>query len=960
MGKMMMSSAILLSIFLFIDLSVICCYEKVVNTTFGCITRERKALLKFRDNFWNPFPTLSSWNDDTKDCCTWQGIGCDKLTGHVTRLDLGYKSLLHSDNSLQGQMIDPSLLELKHLSYLDLSGINFQLSPIPAFLGSMTQLRHLNLSGALLSGVVPHDLGNLSSLNVLDLGGAETLDDIPPVVVDDLMWVSRLSLLENLNMSYVDLSPTKDLLKVLNMLPSLVVLSMSSSKLINTNLQHACINSSLSNVQHLDLSHNFFFGELPLFLHNMSSLRHLDLSHNNYSSSGLDLRILRSLVQINLGWNSLNHNVDWISGFISNKCHLKSLYLSLNQFYGEISTLFQNLSGCWRHNLETLDLSSNKFYGRLPEELGGLKKLMYLDLSYNAINGSIPSSLGNLSALRTMDLFGNQLSGPIPSCLGNLRELSLGGDNSQLSGRIPLSLGQLSNLEILYLGSTSLDGTLCEAHFAKLSKLKILVLFSLKFRVGFDWVPPFQLEDLEMQSCDIECHFPQWLQLQQELVFLFLINCSISEALPNWFHYMNLTGLILSQNHIQGPLPNNIGRMLPSLQFLFLDENYIIGSIPDSLCEMKYLIVLDLSKNQLSGNLLDCWGNFQQLFVLKLSSNKISGFIPNSIGGAYSLEWLHLNNNSLTGKLPSTLRNCSRLILIDIGENILSGKLPKWIGEYLIQLRVLRLRENEFYGPIPSGFCKSPNLQVLDLASNNLSKRIPHCIGNFSNMVEELPSNTFFFLAFEDSLMEVLKGLKLEYSTRSMMSVAILDLSNNNLVGEIPELKNLSSLIGLNLSHNHLEGKIPERVGDLTSIESLDLSNNNLFGSIPNSLSYLTFLSHLNLSHNNLSGRIPTGSQLQTLVDLSIYEDNPQLCGAPLPKKCGADKASEGPNVKNHLKEDEEDNVDKVLFYGFIVSGFAIGFWGVIGALVFKRSWRHAYFEFVEDRIGTWFVRKCM
>ncbi|KAK4487917.1 hypothetical protein RD792_003655 [Penstemon davidsonii] len=100
----------------------------------------------------------------------------------------------------------------KHLSYLDLSGINFQLSPILAFLGSMTQLRHYYLSGALLSGVVPHDHGNLSSLNVLDLGGAETLDAIPPVVVDDLMWVSRLSLLENLNMSYVDLSPTKDLL----------------------------------------------------------------------------------------------------------------------------------------------------------------------------------------------------------------------------------------------------------------------------------------------------------------------------------------------------------------------------------------------------------------------------------------------------------------------------------------------------------------------------------------------------------------------------------------------------------------------------------------------------------------------------------------------------------------------------------------------------------------------------
>ncbi|KAL3833894.1 hypothetical protein ACJIZ3_008630 [Penstemon smallii] len=733
---------------------MICCSEKVVNTTFGCITRERKALLKFRESFRNPFPTLSSWNDDTKDCCTWQGIGCDKFTGHVTRLDLGYESLLHSGNSLLGKMIDPSLLELKHLSYLDLSWINFQLSPIPSFLGSMTQLRHLNLSGALLSGVVPHDLGNLSSLSVLDLGGNySTKYDL---VVDDLMWVSRLSSLEYLNMKDVDLSPTKDLLKVLNLLPSLSMLSMSRSRLNNTNLQHACINSSLSNVQYLDLSLNHFYGEFPCFLHNMTSLRYLDLSFNSYSFVGLNLPMLRNLVQINVGYNSLNHNVDWINGFLSNKCQLKSLELGHNQFYGEISTVFQNLSGCWRHNLETLDLSNNKFYGHLPEELGGLNKLTYLglrhnaiygsiptslgtlsalsvlDLSYNELSGSIPSSLGNLSTLRTMDLFDNYLSGPIPSWIGNLRDLRnlyLYGYNGQLSGRIPLSLGQLSNLEELYLSGTTLDSTLCEAHFAKLSKLRKLALDSFKFRVGFDWVPPFQLEDLMMQSCDIEGHFPQWLRLQKEIVSLYLVNCSISGALPNWFHYMNLSDLRLSQNHIQGPIPNNIGRMLPSLHILLLEENYITGSIPDSLCELKFLMSLDLSKNQLSGNLLDCWENFQQLAILKLSSNEISGFIPNSIGRAYPLMSLHLNNNSLTGKLPSTLRNCTFLRILDIGENMLSGKLPKWIGEYLIDLRVLRLRENEFYGPIPLEFCKLSKLQILDLASNNLIERIPHCIG---------------------------------------------------------------------------------------------------------------------------------------------------------------------------------------------------------------------------------------
>ncbi|KAK4487916.1 hypothetical protein RD792_003654 [Penstemon davidsonii] len=158
----------------------------------------------------------------------------------------------------------------KHLSYLDLSGINFQLSPILAFLGSMTQLRHYYLSGALLSGVVPHDHGNLSSLNVLDLGGAETLDDIPHVVVDDLMWVSHLSLLENLNMSYVDLSPTKDLL-----VAGFGLHHMLSGKLPKW------IGEYLINLRVLRLRENMFYGPIPSEFCKPPNLQILDLAINN-------------------------------------------------------------------------------------------------------------------------------------------------------------------------------------------------------------------------------------------------------------------------------------------------------------------------------------------------------------------------------------------------------------------------------------------------------------------------------------------------------------------------------------------------------------------------------------------------------------------------------------------------------------------------------------------------------
>uniref|UniRef100_A0A0A9AJH8 Uncharacterized protein n=1 Tax=Arundo donax TaxID=35708 RepID=A0A0A9AJH8_ARUDO len=44
-------------------------------------------------------------------------------------------------------------------------------------------------------------------------------------------------------------------------------------------------------------------------------------------------------------------------------------------------------------------------------------------------------------------------------------------------------------------------------------------------------------------------------------------------------------------------------------------------------------------------------------------------------------------------------------------------------------------------------------------------------------------------------------------------------------------------------------------IGNLQSLECLDLSNNQLSGEIPWCLSNLTSESYLNLSYNNLSGR---------------------------------------------------------------------------------------------------------
>ncbi|KAJ0795619.1 putative leucine-rich repeat domain superfamily [Helianthus annuus] len=199
---------------------------------------------------------------------------------------------------------------------------------------------------------------------------------------------------------------------------------------------------------------------------------------------------------------------------------------------------------------------------------------------------------------------------------------------------------------------------------------------------------------------------------------------------------------------------------------------------------------------------------------------------------------------------------------------------------------------------------------------------------NQDNNSDSLPN-------YEENILASVKGQELMYTKLAIEFLTSLDLSSNNIVGEIPDtLTNLVELKNLNLSGNLLKGQIPKTIGDLKQLESLDLSSNKLFGQIPQSLTSLNFLSYLNLSFNCLSGRIPFGKQLQTLDELPIYEGNDGLRGLPVSTRCNGDD-SEG-----------------VWFYASMGPGFVVGFIGLLGSLHFIRSWRLAYFETLENVYG--------
>lgn len=171
-----------------------------------CLESDRRALVDFQGDLDDPKDWLASWKGE--NCCQWSGITCNNKTGAVIGIDLGNPNPSYFKWRLGGK-IRPSLTKLKSLSHF--SGIS-----IPKFVESVKNLRYLNLSNAGFSGAIPPNLGNLSSLQYLDLSSDYSVSS------DSLDWLSGVQSLKYLQMNGTNLSNVgSDWIVPLNKLPSL-------------------------------------------------------------------------------------------------------------------------------------------------------------------------------------------------------------------------------------------------------------------------------------------------------------------------------------------------------------------------------------------------------------------------------------------------------------------------------------------------------------------------------------------------------------------------------------------------------------------------------------------------------------------------------------------------------------------------------------------------------------------
>ena len=264
----------------------------------------------------------------------------------------------------------------------------------------------------------------------------------------------------------------------------------------------------------------------------------------------------------------------------------------------------------------------------------------------------------------------------------------------------------------------------------------------------------------------------------------------------------------------EGVTCNQQGRIVK----LTLQLSGMKGTLPDTIGQLDMLTDLVISYTGLSGTIPRTLANLTNLQYLNLDYNRFEGVIPSEIFSFPSLKLISIsgNNNFLPWEIPSTIKSAQYLEDVSLDECNVIGTIPSELVA-LSKLRYLSMESNHLVGTIPN--LKGTSIESIHLWDNEFSGSIP-----------QLPSSLIF-----------------------------LDLSSNNLTGDLANINQLSNLTVLSLYMNSLSGEFWLNDRLMNSIQKLNIANNQ-FTSVDPSIANATALlsNKCDVSDNDFKCPVPS------------------------------------------------------------------------------------------------------
>ncbi|KAK6232044.1 hypothetical protein SCA6_002117 [Theobroma cacao] len=280
----------------------------------------------------------------------------------------------------------------------------------------------------------------------------------------------------------------------------------------------------------------------------------------------------------------------------------------------------------------------------------------------------------------------------------------------------------------------------------------------------------------------------------------------------------------------------------------------------------KNLAYIDLSHNKLTGEIQSYdWKGLQNLTHIDLSHNSLYGNIPSSLLALQLLKKVKLSTINLTEKFLTFQmdHNLYWILLISVATNckvlypslLLSSVEFSFFRFLPTSSTITRLELASCGLKVFPDLKNQARLTYLDLSDNQISGEVPNWIWNVGNGLLQHLNLSF------DQLVSLQKPYQIP-------GLSVLDLHSNKLSGNIPTLPPSASY--LDYSRNIFTSSLPPNISSCLSCTIFfSLSSNGLKGFIPNSICDAGYLQVLDLSNSSLTGAIPK-CLIERIVSLGV------------------------------------------------------------------------------------------